>query len=148
MDLTVTGKIGWAAKTLTTDYMDAIIDLQADCDISCQKKGSQLTVIAIIMGVAYTVIAANAIIMFIGVWFYRYRFCSFYCTFFSFFLQLIVLIVTASLLFTKYNAVCSLSTTNTYENFRWTMRDDFTMTLSLFSISWILLFVFVCFGFV
>ena len=49
-------------------------------------------------------------------------------------------------LFTKYNAVCARSLTNTGEPFFWTMHDDFYMVFVLWIFSWIWMFVFLCCG--
>jgi len=114
--------------------------------MDCQKRGSQLTLVAQLMSAAFGVIALNALFMFIGAWRYRWRVCSLYCTFCACMTQLILSIVSAVFLFSKYNAVCSLSLTNTFTGFRWTMNDDFTMTFNLWVASLILMLPFVCCG--
>lgn len=146
VDIAVTGAIGWNDKTLTTDLWDAFMNLADDCDMDCQKRGSQLTVIGSLMGAAYGVIALNALFMFIGAWRYRWRVCSVYCTFVACMLQLILTIVSGAMMFTKYNDVCARSMTNTFDGFRWTMHDDFAMTFNLWVASLILLLPFVCCG--
>jgi hypothetical protein len=146
VDVKVTGKIGWADGDLTTDLAQALLDLDDDCDLDCQKRGSALTVIAILMRTSYGIIALNALFMFIGAWRYRARVCSVYCTFVACLCQLILLIVSATMMFTKYNNVCMRSLSKTFEGFRWTMADDFQMTFNLWVASFILMLPFVCCG--
>ena len=114
--------------------------------MDCQKRGSQLTVVAMLMSAAYGIIGLNALFMFIGAWRYRWRVCSVYCTMCACCTQLILSIVAATMLFSKYNNVCMRSLTTTFDNFRWTMNDDFTMTFNLWVASWILMLPFVCCG--
>lgn len=146
VDLTVTGNINWANKDLTTDLGKALTELADDCDMDCQKRGSQLTTIGILMGTAFGIIALNALFMFIGAWRYRWRVCSVYCTLVACMLQLILTIVSATMMFTKYNNVCGRSLANTFDGFRWTMNDDFMMTFNLWVGSLILMLPFVCCG--
>ena len=145
-EISVTGQINWSNKELTTDLKQAQIDLTDDCDMDCQKRGSALSVVAILMSTSYGIIALNALFMFIGAWRYRWRVCSVYCTMVACVLQLILLTVSATMLFSKYNNVCMRSLTNTFEGFRWTMNDDFQMTFNLWVASFILMFPFVCCG--
>ena len=114
--------------------------------MDCQKRGSAMTVVAILMRTAYGIIALNALFMFIGAWRYRARVCSIYCTFVSCLCQLILQIVAATMMFTKYNNVCMRSMTNTFVGFRWTMNDDFQMTFNLWVAGLILMLPFVCCG--
>lgn len=146
VDINVVGKIGWNKKDLTTDLADAKADLWADCDMDCQKAGSQLTTVGILMSSAFGVVALNSLFMFIGAWRSRWRVCSVYFTIFACMLQLILTIVAATMLFTKYNNVCGRSMFNTADNFRWTMNDDMMMTFNHWVMSLILLFPFLCCG--
>merc|ERR1719246_267010 len=98
------------------------------------------------MSAAFFVIALNALIMFIGTWRYRARILSIYFTFVACMLQLILTIVSATMLFTKYNNVCSRSLTQTFDGFRWTMNDDFEETFNLWVGSLILMIPFVACG--
>lgn len=65
------------------------------------------------MGTAFGVIGLNAVFMFIGAWRYRWRVCSVYFTMVACLVQLVLSIVSATMLFTKYNAVCGRSLTPT-----------------------------------
>lgn len=101
-----------------------------------------MTLVGVLMGTVYGVIALNSLAMFLGVFFLGFRVCSIYCTFIACLFHAAVIVVTPILLFTKYNAVCARSLFKTYDGFRWTMFDDFETTFSL----WIASF-FVMFGF-
>jgi len=118
------GSIGYNDHNLYKEYLDSFLDMVDDCDVDCQAKGSQLTLIAVLMGVATTVIGINAIFMFVGTWRYGFRACSVYCTLFACVLQFAILITVAALFFTKYNRLCSFSMVNTMDGLRWTMADD------------------------
>lgn len=146
VDVKVDGRIDWADGQLTEDLVNAKIELAEDCDMDCQKRGSAMTVVAILMRTAYGIIALNALFMFIGAWRYRARVCSIYCTFVSCLCQFILQIVAATMMFTKYNNVCMRSMTNTFVGFRWTMNDDFQMTFNLWVAGLILMLPFVCCG--
>jgi len=92
------------------------------------------------MSTAYTIIGLNALCMFFGTWLYRCRLFSIYFTFLACFVQFILLMVSASMLFSNYSNLCRLSTTNTIKNFRWTLHDDFKMTTDLWILSLFLMF--------
>lgn len=147
VDINVGGKINWRDEDLYRDLLKDYIDMVEDCDIDCQKSGSQLTLIGSLMATSYGVVALNAIFMFVGTWRYRWRFCSIICTLLTCVCQLVISIVVGALLFTKYNAVCSRSMVKTYgKNMIWTMADDFYVTFSLWVISFIAMFIFCCCG--
>jgi len=146
-DLAITaGSIGWAQKDLTVDLLEAKQELWADCDMDCQKRGSQLTTVAILLGTAYGVIALNALIMFCGVAHINCRIFSLYCTFVACLLQFAMIITSGVFLLTKYNAVCARSLTNTFDGFRWTMADDFATTFGLWISSFFVMFGFLMCG--
>jgi len=145
-EISVTGQINWSDKELTTALNNARVDLQDDCDMDCQKRGSSLSAVAALMSTAYGIIALNALFMFIGAWRYRWRVCSVYCTMCACLVQVVILMLTAVMLTGKYNTVCMHSLTNTFEGSRWTMNDDFQMTFNLWFVSWILMLPFVCCG--
>lgn len=127
--------------------MTDFIDLFEDCDVDCQATGSQLTLAAGLMGLSYGIVALNALFMFCGAWRYRWRVCSVYCTLFACMFQFIIAIVVGALLFTKYNAVCGRSMVKTWGGeMNWTMADDFYTTFSLWIATFVLMFVFCCFG--
>ena len=137
----------WRDEDLYRDLLKDYIDLIEDCDIDCQKSGSQLTLIAGLMNASYSIVALNAIFMFVGVWRYRWRFCSVICTAATCLIQLILSIVVGALMFTKYNAICARSMVRTYgENMIWTMADDFYVTFSLWVVSFFAMMFFCCCG--
>jgi len=139
--------MNWKDEDLYRDLLTDYIELFEDCDIDCQAKGSQLTLIAALMGAAYGVVALNALFMFIGTWRYRARVCSVYCTMCACLFQFIILCVVGALLFTNYNAICARSMVRTMsDDFIWTMADDFYMTFSLWIVSFFTLFAFCCCG--
>ena len=85
--------------------------------------------------------------MFIGVWRANYRVCSIYCTFGVCLFQFAALIACGAMMFTDYNKVCARSMKETMGDGNiWTMADDFYMTFSLWVISFITMFCFVCCG--
>jgi len=145
VDIRVRGNI-----TFDTPYygelMDAFIDLAEDCDMDCQKRGSQLTLVAILLGAVYGVVGCNALCMFVGAWRYHFRICHMICTAIACLFQFAILITTGVLLMTKYNNVCGRSMTITYTGFRWTMADDFYMTFQLWIGSFFTMFIFLCCG--
>lgn len=118
------GSIGYNDHNLYKNYLDAFLDMVEDCDLDCQANGSQLTLIAVLMGVATAVIGINAILMFVGTWRYGFRAASVYCTLFACVLQAAILIAAGALLWTKYNFLCSYSMVKTFDGMRWTMADD------------------------
>lgn len=113
----------------------------------CQKKGSQMTAIASLMGLIYGCVGLNSLFMFIGAFRANWRVCSVYCTMCVCFLTLILLIVVATMLFTPYNAICSRSMYPSWgEAMPFYMFDDFYWTYTFWISSWILMFVFLCIG--
>ena len=147
VSLDVSGSMNWSDEDLYRDLLKDYIDLMEDCDVDCQARGSQLTTIAGLMGAIYGLVALNAVFMFIGTWRYRWRICSIYCTFGVCLFQFAALIAAGAMMFTKYNAICGRSMTETMgEGNMWTMADDFYMTFSLWIISFITMFCFVCCG--
>ena len=130
-------------KDLLTDY----IDLIEDCDVECQKKGSQLTGIASLMGFIYGIVGLNALFMFIGTWRPNWRVCSAYCTLATCVCQLIVLIIVATMLMTPYNAICARSLYPSWgPSLPYYMTDDFNMTFTLWIASIFTMFIFCCIG--
>ena len=125
---------------MTSDYLKAVIELGEDCDIDCQRRGSQLTLIGLLMGIAYFIIALNSVFMFIGAFRFGFRVFSIYFTMFACAVQLLMIITSSIFLFTKYNALCSKSLTNTFEGYRWTMADDFQTVIGLWASSFVTMF--------
>ena len=145
-DISVTGTIEFSDSGLYKDLLKDKIDLYEDCDADCFAKGSQLTIMAVLMSVAYGVVGLNALFMFIGTWRYRWRICSVYCTFAACILQFALLIAVGALMFTKYNAVCARSLYTTHNYYMYSMNDDFYFTFTSWLVSWIWMMVFVCCG--
>jgi hypothetical protein len=127
-------------RDLIRDY----IEMVDDCDVECQARGSQLTLVAGLMGTVYGLVCLNALFMFVGTWRYRWRICSVYFTWFVCMFQLCVLIATGALLDSKYNRVCMRSMTATWGVGIWTMADDFYVTGSMWVLSFFLMIGFVC----
>ena len=98
------------------------------------------------MGTSFGIVALNSLFMFIGAWRHRWRVCSVYCTLVTCLIQVILYIVVATMMFTRYNGVCARSLTNTFDGFRWTMHDDFAMTFNLWIAGCVLMIPFVCCG--
>jgi hypothetical protein len=145
-DINVVGSTKWSDEDLYRDLLKERIELAEDCDVDCLAKGSQLTIIAILMSVAYSVVGLNAIAMFIGTWRCGWRICSVYCTFFACIFQFAILISVGAMMFSKYGALCARSMNSTAAPFLWTMADDFYVTFIVWIFSFIWMFVFVCCG--
>ena len=142
----MTGTVEFSDSGLYKDLLKDKIDLYEDCDADCFAKGSQLTIMAVLMSVAYGVVGLNALFMFIGTWRYRWRICSVYCTFAACILQFALLIAVGALMFTKYNSVCARSLYTTHNYYMYSMNDDFYFTFTSWIVSWIWMMVFVCCG--
>jgi len=141
------GSMNWRNEDLYRNLLKDYIEMVEDCDIDCQKGGSQLTLIGSLMSTNYGIVCINAIFMFVGTWRYRFRFCSIICTLVTCVCQLVLSAVAGALLFTKYNAVCARSMVKTYgNNMIWTMADDFYVTFSLWLVSFFAMFFFCCCG--
>jgi hypothetical protein len=128
------------------DLMQAKVDLLEDCDLECQAKGTQLTVIAGIMAAAYGLIALNAVFMFVGAWFSWARICSVYFTLFACVFQFGVMVATGAMLFTKYNNLCARSLFRSFEPFLWFLADDIFTTFSIWVTTWVGMFIWLCCG--
>ena len=146
VDISVSGSTNWSDGDLYKDLLKDKIDLFEDCDADCHAKGSQLTIMGVLMSVMYTIVGLNALAMFIGTWRYRWRICSVYCTFVACMIQFALLIAVGALMFTKYNALCARSLYATNDYWMYSMNDDFYSTFTSWIASWIWMFVFVCCG--
>ena len=98
------------------------------------------------MSTAYALIGLNSLFMFFGSWIYHFRVFSVYFTFFACLIQFVLLMVVASMLFSKYSNLCRLSQTNTFKYYRWTIHDDFVFTEGIWVASLFLMFIFVSIG--
>ena len=142
----ITDDYNWNDVDLYRDFRRDWLDTIEECDVDCQAKGSQLTLIAGLLGLVYFLVGLNALAMFIGTWRYRWRICSVYFTGIVCMFQLAVLIATGVLMFTKYNGICmrSMRKTSVWDGaFIWTMSDDFYMTFSLWIVSFFTMLGFV-----
>lgn len=100
----------WYDEDLYKGVLKGYIELVEDCDIDCQAKGSQISVVAALNGSAMGIIALNALFMFIGTWRYRWRVCSIYCTLFACLFQFAIIVTSATMLFSQYSvSLCSIS---------------------------------------
>ena len=142
--LAMTDSYDWDTTELYRDLMKDYIDLIDDCDIDCQARGSQLTIVAILLNTVYGLVCLNALMMFIGTWRYGFRVCSVYFSIFICLFQFCVIVATGVILDSKYNKVCMRSMTKTWGVGIWTMADDFYMTGSLWLISIFTMIGFCC----
>jgi len=145
--LAITNDYNWNAVDMYRDFRRSVLETIEDCDVDCQAKGSQLTMIAGLLGIVYFLVGLNALAMFIGTWRYRWRVCSVYFTGILCLFQFAVIVATGALMFTKYNGICSRSMrkTSVWDSaYIWTMSDDFYMTFSLWIASIFTMFGFVC----
>jgi len=140
----MTDSYRWDDTELYRDLVKDYIDMVDTCDIDCQARGSQLTIVAILMNVVYSLVCLNALFMFIGTWRPYFRICSTYFTWFVCLFQFCVLVATGTILDSKYNRVCMRSMTQTWGVGIWTMADDFFVTGSLWVLSFFLMIGFVC----
>lgn len=127
--MSLSGSIDYPDFDLYKDLVDDWVTMIEDCDFDCQKGGSGMTLIAILMSTMYSLIMCNACCMCCGVFDYRNRVFSLYCTLFNCVFQLIITIVACVFLFRPYNAVCARSVYETGP-LDWNMSDDFYVTSS------------------
>ena len=147
MDLRVaSGQIRLNNDDLYKDYLEDWVDLIDDCDIDCQKNGSQMTIMALLMSVCYGLIGLNSIFAFAGTWNYGFRVCSTYFTLCMCLFQLAIQIAVATMLFTNYNRMCMRSLYPTWQDIYWTMSDDITTFTSMWISSWFLMCCFAACG--
>jgi len=98
-------KINWK-DDIFNDLMKDVAEIIDDCDIDCQAKGSQLSVVHLLNSLALFFIQIQAILMFIGTWRSNVRIFQVYCNFFTCLFQFAVIITSFALLFSKYSAFC------------------------------------------
>jgi hypothetical protein len=138
-------KLNWK-KDIYIDLLKDIQELIDDCDLDCQSKGSQMTLIAGLNSLSLFFIMIQALLMFIGTWRKYVRIFQVYCNIFTCVFQLVILIVSGALLFTKYAAFCGKSVIRTAGWVQWTMKDDYDMTIMLWATQFIWMFIFFCCG--
>jgi hypothetical protein len=144
--ISMTGSWGYNDKSLYRDYLEVWLDAIEDCDLDCQAKGSNLTLIAGLMSTAFGIHTICALLIFTGAWRGGFRAASVYCSFFACVVNFAIIIVVAVLLFTKYNLMCAHSMVNTFEGFNWTMADDMQATFTSWITSIFTMFGFLCCG--
>lgn len=143
--VTTTTDLGWNGDEYK-NLLQAQVDLMQDCDLDCQSRGTQLTVVAGLMTSVFAVIGLNSIFMFIGTWYFWARICSIYFTMVACMFQAAALIAAGAMLFTKYNMVCGRSLFYTFEPFLWHYGDDLFMTASIWVIAWFAMFIWAACG--
>ena len=118
-----------------------------DCDIECQQKGSQLSVVATLLSIPYGLFGLSGIMMIIGNVTPNCRVGALFCSLCSGCLLFIFLLVSATMLFSQYSMVCSRSMVKTAgDGIFWYMADDWRMVWALWSISWPVLMCLCCCG--
>ena len=139
---------GWdhKYKEVFVDSLKAYINIVDDCDTDCQKLGGGLSVVAGINQISLGFVMLNFLCMFIGTWRWRARVFSTYCTFVSCFVQFIILIVSATMLFTDYASMCARSMTSTAGDLQWTMADDWQNIVTAWATQWVWMFIWLCVG--
>lgn len=146
-NLTFANSIKIYDEDLQKDGFQDYVDLVEDCDIDCQHRGSGITIVANLNGLALGLICLNAIITFFGVWMSMFRVCSTYFNFLTCMFQTIVLIFSATCLFNQYSiARCSRSMTLTSEGRLYTMADDYFINVMCWIIQIPCVFFFLCCG--
>lgn len=126
------GKFNWndSEDGNYKDLLKTRIEVLKDCDIDCQKSGSGMAWVALLNQIVLGLIGLNALFMFIGVWRSNFRVCSVYCTMAMCVIQLVVLILSAVMLFSSYTmAFCATSLTPVAPGLPWTMADDYSMNV-------------------
>lgn len=96
--LAMTDSFDWYDSEMYRNLMRDYVDLVDDCDLDCQARGSQLTLVGVLLGTVYGLVCLNALFMFIGTWRYRFRICSVYFTAFVCLFQFCVIIATGVML--------------------------------------------------
>ncbi len=108
VDINVNGKINFDTPYYD-ELMEAKIELMEDCDIDCQQKGSQLTRVAFLLMISYSLVIINSIFMCIGSFRFFCRMCSTLCSLLICCGQIGIQLLCIGLLFSKYNSVCRYS---------------------------------------
>ena len=118
-----------------------------DCDLDCQAKGSQLTVVAALNVASLALIVFNSLMGILGGWNKIGRITQTYCSFVACFLQFAVLIACGTMLITPYAFTCYGSMQPTFtKDSMWTMHDDYLTVLILWATQFIWMFIFFVIG--
>ena len=123
------------------------VDDSYDCDIDCQVKGSQLTLVAALNSASLSLILLNGLLGVWGGWSIVGRIAQTYCTFIACLLQFAIFISCATMLFTPYAQKCysSMFPTNGRDTL-WTMHDDYMLVIGLWGSQFFLMFIFLVIG--
>lgn len=147
VQVSVQGKVDFWDEDLFKEALRDKITMVDDCDIECQQKGSGLSVVATIMAIPYAMFALTGIMMALGNVTPNCRVGAIFCTFCSGLVLWIMLIVSATMIFSDYSTVCRKSMVKTAgDGIYWYMADDFQMVILLWATSWITLNLFCCCG--
>ena len=145
--LSVEGKVDYYDEDLYRDMLKDFITMVDDCDIDCQQKGSGLSVVSALLAIPYAMFGLTGIMMLLGNVTAGCRVGAIFCTICSGCVLFIMLLVSATMLFSNYSAVCMKSMTKTAgDGLFWHMADDFRMVVTLWATSWIWLMCFCCCG--
>ena len=125
-----------------------------DCDMDCQAKGSQLSLIAALNVASLTLIFLNGLLGIWGGWSTLGRVAQAYFNIFTCLFQLAILLTCSTMLFTPYALQCYTSLFPTAGGFAddstgftlWTMHDDYVMIITLWATQFIWLFIFFVIG--
>lgn len=93
-------------ESLYRTQLEDYINMVDNCDVECQAKGSQMTLVASLGAAAFAMISFNALLMFFGTWMYQARVASVICTGVSCMFQFIVIVISGVCLFSPYAMYC------------------------------------------
>lgn len=130
------------------------LDTMKDCDLDCQAKGSQLSLVAALNIASLTLIFLNGLLGIWGGWSAFSRVAQTYFTIFTCLFQLAILLTCSTMLFTPYALQCYTSLFPTAGGFAedktgftlWTMHDDYVMIIVLWASQFIWMFIFFFIG--
>jgi len=115
------------------------LETMKDCDLDCQAKGSQLSLVAALNVASLTLIVLNGLLGIWGGWSALSRVAQTYFNIFTCLFQLAILITCGTMLFPTAGEQSTGFTL-------WTMRDDYVMIITLWGTQFIWLFVFFFIG--
>jgi hypothetical protein len=130
------------------------LESMKDCDMDCQAKGSQLSIVAALNVASMTLIFLNGLLGIWGGWSAFSRVAQTYFNIFTCMFQLAILFTCSAMLFTPYAMQCYTSLFPTAGGFAddstgftlWTMHDDYVMIIVLWASQFIWMFIFFFIG--
>jgi len=130
------------------------LESMKDCDMDCQAKGSQLSLVAALNVASLTLIFLNGLLGIWGGWSAFSRVAQTYFNIFTCMFQLAILFTCSAMLFTPYAMQCYTSLFPTAGGFSddstgftlWTMHDDYVMIIVLWASQFIWMFIFFFIG--